>query len=423
MPELEIMRRVLFFCEAVTLAHVARLAALARTLDPSQFQLFIACPDRWRHFVGEGPWQFRSMFSIGSEQFLSALASGKPVYDLETLRGYLSEDLALIEEIRPDVVVGDFRLSLSVSARLARVPYITISNAYWSPCGKTQDYPLPVLPLTRLLPVPLAAALFSVAVPFAMRGHCKPMNQLRLENGMSTFGPDLRRVYTDADLTLFADFEVLFPDLTLLPHHRFLGPILWSPAVKLPSWWETLPDDSPIIYVTMGSSGRSGVLELVLAALADEPVLVIASTAGAPPPRTPPSNARIADYLPGDAVSSRSSLVICNGGSPTSHQALAAGVPVLGIASNMDQFLNMRAISAAGAGLVMRADRVTVNSIRSTCSELLTAKSFRTAALAVSKSPDAAASGVRFSGAIRALTPSKQVAPVFSASESAPADS
>lgn len=416
------MRRVLFFCEAVTLAHVARLAALARTLDPSQFQLFIACPDRWQHFVGEGSWQFRSMFSIGSEQFLAALASGKPVYDLETLRGYLGEDLALIDEVRPDIVVGDFRLSLSVSARLAGVPYIAISNAYWSPCGKTQDYPLPVIPLTRLLPVPWAAALFSVAIPFAMRGHCKPMNQLRLENGMSAFGSDLRRVYTDADLTLFADFEALFPGLTLLPHHRFLGPILWSPPVERPSWWGTLPDDLPIIYVTMGSSGRSGVLELVLAALADEPVRVIASTAGATLPRAPPANARIADYLPGDAASSLSSLVICNGGSPTSHQALAAGVPVMGIASNMDQFLNMRAISEAGAGLVMRADRVTVNAIRSACLELLAGESFRTAALAVSTSPDAAASALRFSSAIQALTPSKNVEPVFSESESAPAD-
>jgi UDP:flavonoid glycosyltransferase YjiC (YdhE family) len=61
--------------------------------------------------------------------------------------------------------------------------------------------------------------------------------------------------------------------------------------------------------------------------------------------------------LPGTEAAARSSLVICNGGSPTSQQALAAGVPVLGIAGNMDQFMNMVAVVRAGAGEMLRADR------------------------------------------------------------------
>ena len=32
------------------------------------------------------------------------------------------------------------------------------------------------------------------------------------------------------------------------------------------------------------------------------------------------------------------------------------GVPVIGVASNLDQFLNMQAIERAGAGLTLRAD-------------------------------------------------------------------
>ena len=46
------------------------------------------------------------------------------------------------------------------------------------------------------------------------------------------------------------------------------------------------------------------------------------------------------------------------GGSPTSQQALAAGVPVLGIASDMDQFLNMAAVVNADVGVLLRADRL-----------------------------------------------------------------
>ena len=66
-----------------------------------------------------------------------------------------------------------------------------------------------------------------------------------------------------------------------------------------------------------------------------------------------------ADYLPGAEASKRADLVICNGGSPTSTQALLQGRPVLGVASNLDQFLNIRAVQARGAGRGLRADALT----------------------------------------------------------------
>jgi UDP:flavonoid glycosyltransferase YjiC (YdhE family) len=76
------------------------------------------------------------------------------------------------------------------------------------------------------------------------------------------------------------------------------------------------------------------------------------------PPGIGSSRTQIHDFLPGDQLCRLAQLVICNGGSPTTNQALAHGVPVLGIARNMDQFLNMRAIEEFGAGLLVRADRV-----------------------------------------------------------------
>jgi len=90
----------------------------------------------------------------------------------------------------------------------------------------------------------------------------------------------------------------------------------------------------------------------------------VLTTAGKPLPKgLNPGRARIFDYLPGERVCAQASLVVCNGGSPTTNQALAHGVPVLGIARNMDQFLNMRAIERFGAGLTLRADRVTPNAL------------------------------------------------------------
>ena len=363
-------RRVLFFAEAVTLAHVARPIALARALDPSIYEVLLACDPRYQRFVAHEPWRNLTLRSIGSDQFLEALSRGSPVYDAETLRRYVRDDLALIVSVKPDLIVGDFRLSLSVSARLAGVPYASITNAYWSPYYP-KAFPLPVLPMTRVLPLPVCRLLFHVARPLAFGLHCKPMNEVRQENNLPSLGSDLRRVYTDADHTLYADLPAMFPTENLPATHHYIGPVLWSPSVRPPPWWDTLPADKPIVYLTLGSSGAAHLLPMVLDALADQPLTIIASTAGATVPSPLPGNAYIADYLPGMQAAARANLVICNGGSPTSQQALAAGVPVLGIAGNMDQFLNMGAIVEAGAGAALRADRVSRSAIRAAVNDLL----------------------------------------------------
>jgi UDP:flavonoid glycosyltransferase YjiC (YdhE family) len=372
--------RVLMMAEAVTLAHVARPVALAHALDPARYEVVLACAPRYAVFASAGPWQRADLHSIPSAQFIQALARGAPVYDLATLEAYVAEDRALLEAFKPDLVVGDFRLSLSVSARLARVPYLTIANAYWSPHYRG-GFPLPVLPMTRWLPLPVAAALFATFRPFAFALHGRPMNQLRARHGLPSLGPELRRVYTDADHHLVPDLAALYPLDDPSGQHTFIGPLMWSPSVDLPPWWdEPVPAGHDTVYVTAGSSGSCSLLALVLQALDGLPVRVLASTAGAPLPERPPANARLAAYLPGDAAAARARLVVCNGGSLTVQQALAAGVPVLGLASNMDQFLNMAPITAAGAGLTLRADRISAAAIRAACQQLLATGAARDAA-------------------------------------------
>jgi UDP:flavonoid glycosyltransferase YjiC (YdhE family) len=364
-------RRILFFAEAVTLAHVARPIALAKGLDRARHEVVMACDPRYQRFLDHETWETLPLKSISSAQFLQALASGSPVYDADTLRGYVRQDLEFIRQVKPDLIVGDFRLSLSVSARLAGVPYAAVTNAYWSPHYPVHRFPLPALPMTRFLPVAVARPVFQLARPLAFGLHCKPLNRVRRENGLASLGSDLRRVYTDADHTLYADVPTMFPIENLPANHHYLGPVLWSPPVPLPEWWGNLPTDKPVAYLTLGSSGPTHLMQMALEALADQPVTVLASTAGAVVPEHLPGNVHVADYLPGLEAARRANLVICNGGSPTSQQALAAGVPVLGIASNMDQFLNMEAVAAAGAGVVLRADRTSRDGIRATVNRML----------------------------------------------------
>ncbi len=44
-------KRVLFFAEAVTLAHVARPITLAKGLDPTRYEVVMACDPRCQQFL------------------------------------------------------------------------------------------------------------------------------------------------------------------------------------------------------------------------------------------------------------------------------------------------------------------------------------------------------------------------------------
>lgn len=376
-------RRILFLAEAVTLAHVGRPVALADALDPQQFDLTIACDPRASWALAGFPGRVLPLRSIPSAQFLDALAVGRPAYDEATLTAYVRDDQQVLEQVQPDVVVGDFRLSLSVSARLARVRYIAISNAYWSPYYAKARYVVPEHPTTRIVPVPLASAFFRMFKPAFFAWHSRPLNRVRTRFGLPSLGLDLRRTYTDADKVLYADVPELFALEDAPPTHEFLGPIIWAPPVARPPWWSELPEDRPLIYVTLGSSGKPELLEQVLAALAPMDVSVVAATASDRPLPSQPANARVARYLPGDEAARRAALVICNGGSSTSQQALAAGVPVIGVASNLDQFLNMHALEDAGAGVLVRGDRVTNAGLRRVAERVLGSARHRSAALRV----------------------------------------
>jgi len=96
----------------------------------------------------------------------------------------------LLQAVQPDLVIGDFRLSLSVSARLQRTPYITVSNAYWSPWVR-QHYTVPNLPLTGVLPIWLADPLFRLIRPLAFASHAVPLNRVRRRHGLPSLGSDL----------------------------------------------------------------------------------------------------------------------------------------------------------------------------------------------------------------------------------------
>ena len=95
---------------------------------------------------------------------------------------------------------------------------------------------------------------------------------------------------------------------------------------------------------------------------------------------TRPSNTTAVCYVDGAAMARRAALVVCNSGSPTTHQAQAEGCPVLAVPTNLDQYLNMEGVQAAGAGQVLRTHRLKPQYVRETAARMLVHPRWRVAA-------------------------------------------
>lgn len=400
--------RVLFVAEDITLAQVVRLNVLARSLDPRHYEVHFACANFAELVFAGANFQRHPLFTLDRKKVFGKLERGGRLYDRSTLARYVADELALFRKVRPDVVIGDLRMSLCVSAPVHGVPYASLINAYWSRHRVRRAFPLPDHPIVRLLGEKLAARYFPRALPAVFRHFAAPINHLRKRYGLPPAG-DLVDVLLAGDRVLFPDVPHLTPLEGAPAHHAFLGPVLWSPRVPLPAFWDDPRLAAGAVYVTLGSSGRADRLPATLRGLERLGLPLLVATAGRSivPSSAPTTFA--SDYLPGTEAARRSRFVVCNGGSSTAYQALAEGRPVLGIASNFDQYLAMSAIAECGAGILLRASSLTPAGVHAAAQQLLADPAYTLAAKDVQRALHALDARARFRSLLQELLGANEV--------------
>lgn len=363
------MRRLLFVTENITLAQVVRLLALARRLPRDEYEVHFACGDCDPGLFEGTSFRRWPLVTLDGPRGLAALAKGDRIYDGATFERYVADELRVLDAVKPELVIGDFRLSLAVSAKLYGVHCASLINAYWSPYAVRDGFPVPDHPIVRLVGVERARRYFPQAMPRVFAHFAAPLNGLRKRHGLPP--QSLLEQLCFGDTVLYPDLPELCPVEGAPPNHHYLGAVPWSP--QLPLAPDLLAGDPthPLVYVTLGSSGDTGALAAVLAGLEGLPVRGVLATAGRAASMRVPANFRVVDFVAGEELARHARFVVTNGGSSTGYQALAAGVPVLGVPSNLDQYLAMDAISRAGAGVTLRSGSLTANEVRRAAVELV----------------------------------------------------
>ena len=361
------------------MAHFVRPLALAGALAPGEFDVHFFAPARFSRYLQDHSFAKGTLASMPGEQFLANISKGAPLFPAAVIRQYVHQDRELIESIRPDLVIGDMRLSLPISARLERVPYAVIVNAYWSPFARRRSI-IPSLPITRIIPPRLLGPFYRMTENLAYSIHVGQMNRVRTEFGIPALPPDIRVMYTEGTYVLYADIPEFVPTWNLPAHHRFVGICNWSPPAAKPEWWDRMrADPKPKVFVSLGSSGPLQVLPNLLRALSKLPVSTLLSTSGRQTPPTPPQ-VYLADLLPFTETARESSVVVSHGGSGGLYPAIAAGTPVLGIPSNADQQLSTAFLTDSGAGMGVRVEEASEKRLRDALEKLLFEPQYRRSA-------------------------------------------
>src|SRR3954451_24108362 len=238
--------------------------------------------------------------------------------------------LPLLEDFRPHVVVSDIlTLAPTLAAERAGIPLATLIP---------HIYPV-VEPGFPFFAIGLRPPRTGLGRAIWRTGHDRAL-RVGLEQGRRDLNIQRERL----DLPMIDRFHGgISPDLALVATYPQLeyprqwpggveitGPMTFElphPEIELP------PGDDPLVLVAPSTAHDSDnhLVRTALAALADEPVRVVATTNRVAPqsPIEVPGNAKLVEWLSYSQLMPAASLVISHGGHGTVARALGAGTPVL----------------------------------------------------------------------------------------------
>jgi MGT family glycosyltransferase len=176
------------------------------------------------------------------------------------------------------------------------------------------------------------------------------------------------------------------------PSVRFVGtPPIIPNQVQPPSWAHELDGEldgaRKVVLVTQGTLANHNFDLLIgptLAALADEPDILVIATAGGRPVeaiRGPiPHNARLAQYLPFEWILPRTDVLVTNGGYGSVNQALSFGIPLVTAGLTEDKADVNARVAWSGVGIDLATNEPTPQALRQAVRDVLDKPNYRSRA-------------------------------------------
>src|SRR5690606_9516981 len=135
--------------------------SLANWAFENGFEVHFACSQEGLSKTGIKEFLFPThpLHSIKSSIFYERVNHGQFFYHFDEIINYVEDEKKLIQQLNPDLIITDFRLSAPISAWLCDKPLLNLSNSHWSPNAKC-PFPAPNIGILSWLPQSLSEKVF-----------------------------------------------------------------------------------------------------------------------------------------------------------------------------------------------------------------------------------------------------------------------
>ena len=348
-PELTVVRRLVEAGHTVTVLGEPVTAAEVRAVGVEDFRPWVDAPHHVTRRAEDDyirDWERRTPLGVLANVMDTLMVTPAPRFAAETL--------AVIDDVRPDVVASSFPLfGALLAAEARRVPCaVLVPNVVALPAEGMPPFGTGLLPPKGPLGRLRDRALNGLVDRLWNKG-LPELNRTRASLGLAPLDRLLGQ-YDRADRVLALTAAAFDFPAALPGNVRYVGPQLDDPEWVEP-WTPPADDGRPFVLVAMSTTFMDHVdqLQRAVTALGSLPVRALVTTGPAVDPEQirAPEGVTVARSAPHREVLAHADLLVTHGGHGTVVKGLVAGVPIVCMPTGRDQPDNAARLVARGAGV------------------------------------------------------------------------
>ena len=377
------MKTLIFAVAGYNLAETSRHIEIARACS-KQFNItFMSYGGKFESLIEEEGFELKKMEPRLTREKLDRL---RLVLSGETLNtvGYLSRkeleprvenEIKLFNEIQPAAVLTGWCLSVTISTRAAKVPFVNVLHS----TSITEYYEAGLQSWPDRSDFPFLRRFFTEEkmnnwvskLVLKLDRPAKPYNVVGEKYGIKRFSNFIELI--EGDYVLLADIPEWVGLPKVRPHLRYIGPLPARIDRVIPEEVAKMPKDKPIVYFAMGSSGKPKLIEDIITGFKGKPYHVIAPVKSNIKDLNLeiPPNVVVTGFLPAHRVNPMADISVIHGGQNTVMNACLSGTPIVGVGMHPEQQANLDACVRKGFAIRLNKKRVTASAVLEAIDKLL----------------------------------------------------